>query len=53
MKYYIIQEVVLFGTTVSKPLFATENEEIAKDICKRYSCLTYTEVDTKENKEND
>ena len=49
MKYYVIEEIVEYGSQVSKPLCITEKEEIAKDIVKRYTGLTYIVYDTKEN----
>ena len=49
MKYYVIEEVVDYGSQVNKPLFVVEKEEIAKDIVKRYSFLTYFVCDTEEN----
>ena len=52
MKYYIIEEIVdYYGSTISKPLFIAEHEEIAKDIIKRYDGLTYVECDTEESKD--
>lgn len=51
MKYYIIEEIVEYGTQVSKPLFVVEKEEIAKDIIKQYSGLTYIECETEESKD--
>lgn len=51
MKYYIIEEIVEYGLQVSKPLFVTEKEEIAKDIINRYYGLTYFECETEDNKD--
>ena len=51
MKYYVIEEIVAYGTRVSKPLCVVEKEEIAKDIIKRYNGLPYIECETKENKD--
>ena len=49
MKYYVIEEIVDYGSRVSKPLCVIEKEEIAKDIVKRYTGLAYFEYDTEEN----
>lgn len=51
MKYYVIEEIVPYGTKVSRPLCVVEKEEIAKDVVKRYHGLTYLAYDTKENKD--
>lgn len=51
MKYYIIEQIVDYGSRVSKPLFVVEKEEIAKDIVKRYNGLTYIECETEESKD--
>lgn len=51
MKYYVIEEIVEYGSQVSKPLCITEKEEIAKDLVKRYSGLTYFVYDTEDNKD--
>lgn len=32
MKYYAIEEVVVYGSQVSRPLFVVEKEETTKDI---------------------
>lgn len=48
MKYYVIEEIVAYGSQISKPLCVVENEEIAKDIVKRYSGLVYFECETGE-----
>lgn len=50
MKYYVIEQIVAYGSQVNKPLFVVEKEEIAKDVVKRYTGLTYFEYDTEENK---
>ena len=50
MKYYVIEEIVEYGRQITKPLCAVEKEEIAKDFVKRYTGLTYSEHETKENK---
>lgn len=51
MKYYVIEEIVPYGVQCSRPLFVVEKEEIAKDVVKRYTGLTYFTYDTKENKD--
>ena len=51
MKYYVIEEIVDYGSQIAKPLCAVEKEEIAKDMIKRYIGLRYSEFDTKENKD--
>lgn len=48
MKYYIIEKIVPYGSKISEPLCVVEKEEIAKDIVKRYTGLTYFESDTEE-----
>jgi len=50
MKYYIIEEIVNYGSQVSKPLCVVEKEEIAKDVIKRYNGLTYFEYETEKTK---
>ena len=51
MKYYIIEEIVDYGSQAAKPLCVVEKEEIAKDLVKRYNDLRYFECDTEENKD--
>ena len=51
MKYYVIEEIVVYGSQTAKPLCVVEKEEIAKDLVKRYDCLRYFECDTEENKD--
>lgn len=51
MKYYVIEEIVPYGSKISKPLCAVEKEDIAKDMIKRYIGLTYFTYDTEENKD--
>ena len=51
MKYYVIEQIIEYGSRVSKPLFIVEHEEIAKDVVKRYYGLTYSIYVTKENKD--
>ena len=52
MKYYVIEEIVDYGSRVAKPLCVVEKEEIVKDFVKRYNGLRYFECDTEENKDN-
>lgn len=51
MKYYVIEQIVECGNQASKPLFVVEKEEIAKDVVKRYTGLTYFVYSTNENKD--
>ncbi len=51
MKYYVVEKIVDYGRHICQPLFVVEKEEIAKDVVKRYSGLTYFAYDTKENKD--
>ena len=53
MKYYVIKQRVDYGTNLVKPLCAVENEEIAKDMCKRYNGLTYSVFETEEEAKTD
>ena len=53
MKYYLIEEIVEYGSRISKPLYVVEKEEIAKDLVKRFDYLTYTEYDTEEDDEEE
>lgn len=51
MKYYVIEEIVYYGSQIAKPVCAVEKEEIAKDMIKRYNGLIYIECETEENKD--
>ena len=52
MKYYVIEEIVEYGSQISKPLCVVEKEEIAKDVVKRYIGLTYFACDTKKKQDS-
>ena len=51
MKYYVIEEIVEYGSKVSRPLYVVEKEEIAKAIVKTCTGLVYYAYDTGENKD--
>lgn len=50
MKYYEInKKTMVKGIRIFK--FVVENEKVARDICKRYPDLSYTEIELEENKD--